>query len=62
MKLSEKQIHNKLDKYYKKHYGEEYTDEWYVNPAINIWRFVRNKKTINLIYNQETGEITEHIE
>ena len=31
--LTEKQLHNLLDKYYKKYYGELDTDEWYVNPA-----------------------------
>lgn len=51
-------IHNKLNKYYKKHYGERYTDEWYVNPDINIWKFKRDGKIIYLEYNISTGEIT----
>ena len=57
--LTEKQLHNRLNKYYKKNYGERDTDEWYVNPADNIWKFIRDDKTIILTCNKETGEITE---
>ena len=57
--LTEKQIHNRLDKYYKKYFGERDTDEWYVNPAPNRWKFIRDGKTINLICNQVTGEVVE---
>lgn len=57
--LTEKQIHTKLNNYYKKNYGESDTDEWYVNPKPNIWKFVRNGKTIILEYNMETGKIFE---
>lgn len=57
--LTEKQLHNRLNKYYKKHYGERDTDEWYVNPADNIWKFIRDGKTIILTCDKETGEITE---
>lgn len=55
--LTEKQLHSKLNQYYKKHYGEKDTDEWYVNPAPNKWKFVRDGKTIILEYNVETGKI-----
>ena len=57
--LTEKQMHTRLDKYYKKHYGERDTDEWYVNPADNIWKFVRNGRTIILVCDKETGEVIE---
>ena len=57
--LTEKQIHNRLNQYYKKHYGEKDTDEWFVNPAPNVWKFVRNNKTINLVCNKETGDVAE---
>ena len=57
--LTEKQLHTRLNKYYKKHYGERYTDEWYVNPADNIWKFIRDGKTIILTCNKETGKVTE---
>ena len=57
--LTEKQLHSRLDKYYKKHYGESDTDEWYVNPAPNTWKFIRNGKTIILECNYKTGEIFE---
>lgn len=57
--LTEKQLHSRLNKYYKKHYGERDTDEYYVNPADNMWKFVRDGKTIILICDKETGEVTE---
>ena len=57
--LTEKQLHNRLNKYYKEHYGEKDTDEYYVNPAPNIWKFIRDGKTIILTCNVETGKVTE---
>lgn len=57
--LTEKQIHNRLNKYYKEHYGERDTDEWYVNPTDNKWKFKREGKIIILICDVYTGEITE---
>ena len=60
--LTERQMHTRLNKYYKKHYGELNTDEWYVNPADNIWKFVRNGKTIILVCDVQTGEVTERNE
>jgi hypothetical protein len=47
--LTEKQLNNKLNKYYLKHYGENETDEFYVNPAINKWKFVRDGKIIIIV-------------
>lgn len=57
--LTEKQLFNRLNKYYKKHYGELDTDEWYVNPAENIWKFKRDNKIIILVCDMQTGEIKE---
>ena len=57
--LTEKQLHSILDKYYKKHYGELDTDEWYVNPSPNTWKFIRNGNTIVLVCDTQTGEVTE---
>ena len=57
--LTEKQIFSRLNKYYKKYYGELDTDEWYVNPADNMWKFKRDNKTIILVCDVETGEIKE---
>lgn len=56
-KLTEKQLYNRLNKYYKKHFGELDTDEWYVNPAINKWKFERNGRTIILVCDMYTGEV-----
>jgi hypothetical protein len=57
--LTEKQLHNKLDKYYKEHFGERDTDEWAVNPSDNKWRFFRNGREINLECDMQTGEVKE---
>lgn len=56
--LTEKQLNNRLEKYYKKHYGENDNDEWYVNPAPNKWKFKRDGKIIILVCD-EHGEVTE---
>ena len=57
--LTEKQLHSRLNKYYKKRYGELDTDEWYVNPADNVWKFKRDNKTIILVCDMQTGEVKE---
>ena len=57
--LTEKQLNNKLNKYYLKHYGKNEADEFYVNPAINKWKFVRDGKNIILVCDMQTGEVTE---
>jgi hypothetical protein len=57
--LTDKQLHSRLNKYYKKHFGELDTDEWYVNPANNVWKFKRDGKTIILKCHVVTGEVTE---
>ena len=56
--LTEKQIHNRLDKFYKENFGDRDTDEWYVNPKYNVWKFERNGKIIILECNMCTGEVT----
>jgi hypothetical protein len=57
--LTEKQISNRLNNHYKEFHGERDSDEWYVNPAPNIWKFKRNGRTIILECNKLTGEVTE---
>ena len=57
--LTEKQMQTRLKRYYKKHFGELNTDEWYVDPAPNQWMFMRDGKVIVLVCDQITGEIME---
>lgn len=57
--LTEKQLHTKLNNYYKKHYGENDFDEWYVNPAPNRWKFVRDGKIVVLVCDVNSGKVTE---
>ena len=59
--LTEKQLHTRLNKYYKKHFEELDTDEWYVNPTPNTWKFIRDGKTIILTCDEETGIVTHLI-
>lgn len=60
--VTEKQMQAKLKRYYKKHFGERDTDEWYVDPAPNQWKFERDGKTITLTCDTETGKIKEEIQ
>lgn len=57
--LTEKQLHTRLNNYYKRHYGELDTDEWYVNPAPNKWKFERDGKVVVLVCDMETGKVFE---
>lgn len=59
--LTEKQLHTRLNRYYKKHFEELDTDEWYVNPEDNIWKFMRDGKVIILTCDRETGQVTHTI-
>ena len=57
--LTEKQMNTRLNKYYKKYFGELDTDEWAVNPAPNKWKFKRDGETITLVCDMQTGEVKE---
>lgn len=52
----------KLHEYYVEKYGEKETDTWYEQPAVNVWVFGRDNKTITLKSDIRTGEVTEQIE
>lgn len=57
--LSEQQLHNRLQKYYKKHFGDCDTDGWHNNPAINEWEFERCGDIIHLVCDMQTGKVSE---
>ena len=57
--LTEKQMHTRLNNYYKEHYGEDDYDEWYVNPSDNSWKFKRGDRIIILKCDVYTGKVTE---
>ncbi len=57
--LTEKQMHTRLNNYYKEYYGEDDFDEWYVNPDINKWKFERDGKIIILVCDMYSGKVTE---
>lgn len=58
--LTEKQLYNKLNNYYKKHFNGE-NDEFYPNPSINKWKFIHKGKCIVLVCDISTGKIEEKI-
>ena len=57
--LTEKQMHTRLNNYYKAHYGENDEDGFYVNPAPNKWKFERNGQIIILVCDMYSGKVTE---
>ena len=57
--LTEKQLHNRLNNYYKAYYGERDTDEWYVNPDINKWKCIRDGQISILECDMVTGKVSE---
>lgn len=63
MAVFDKELYNRnLYKYYIEHYGERDTDEWYEQPAVNVWVFGRDGKIITLKSHILTGEISVTIE
>ena len=60
---TEKFYHNRLEKYYRKHYGQyDDTIEWFINPKINIWRFyIPEEETIVYLECFDNGMIKETI-
>lgn len=57
--LSKEELNKKLYEYYVKHYGEKETDEWFEQPAANVWVFKRDNKYISLKAHILTGEVEE---
>ena len=46
--LEKNEISKKLYSYYKEVYGELETDQWFEQPAINVWVFGRDEKIVTL--------------
>lgn len=61
MFLSKEKMHTILDNYYKENFGERDTDNWYVNPATNVWMFERDGKIITLKCDIMSGEVEEKV-
>ena len=60
--LTKTQFQEILRQYYIEHYGEQSSDKWYEQTAINVWVFVRDEKIITIKSHVLTGDITEQIE
>jgi len=60
--LTKTQFQEILYQYYIEHYGEQTSDKWYDQPAVNVWVFSRDGKIITLKSHVLTGEVSEQIE
>lgn len=60
--LTKDELNKKLYEYYLEHYGAKETDEWYEQPAVNVWVFRRDDKYISLKAHILTGEVEEFTE
>ena len=60
--LSNGRLSEALCAYYKEHYGERETDEWYEQPAANVWVFSRGETIVTLKCHILTGEVSEQTE
>lgn len=49
--MTEKTMFNRLNKVYKREFGDLMTDEWYANPddQPNIWKFHRPSREMTVI-------------
>ena len=63
MRILEKQEINKfLYDFYKENYGELETDQWFEQPAANVWVFKRDGKIISLKCHILTGKVEAYEE
>ncbi len=60
--LTKEELGKKLYAYYVEHYGERDTDEWFEQPAVNVWAFKRDSKYICLKAHILSGEVEEFVE
>lgn len=60
--LTKEELNKKLYEYYIKNYTEKDTDEWFDQPAVNVWVFKRDDKYISLKAHILSGEVEEFIE
>ena len=60
--LTKEELNTKLFEYYREHYGERETDEWFEQPAANVWVFKRDNKYISLKAHILTAEVEEFVE
>ena len=60
--LTKEDFNKKLYEYYIEHYGERESDEWFEQPAVNVWVFKRDNQFISLKAHILTGEIEVLIE
>lgn len=57
--LRKEDFDKNLYDYYIKHYGENELDEWFEQPALNVWCFKRENKIITLKCHMLYGVVEE---
>ncbi|MBE6687411.1 MAG: hypothetical protein E7591_09340 [Ruminococcaceae bacterium] len=60
--LTKEEFSDHLHAYYTENYGEKDTDIWYEQPAVNVWVFGRDSKTITLKCHILTGKVEKFTE
>ena len=60
--LKKEDFDKKLFAYYSEKYGEKDPDEWFEQPAVNVWCFRRDDKIITLKSHILNGEVLESIQ
>lgn len=60
--LTKEEFSQKLYAYYAENYGEKDTDEWYEQPAANVWVFKRGNQFVTLKAHILNGKVEEQIE
>ena len=60
--LTKQEATLRLYEHYVEHYGERDTDEWFEQPAVNVWVFKRDGKYISLKAHILNGTVEEFYE
>ena len=60
--LDKKEFQQRLGSFYKEKYGERDSDDWFEQPAVNVWVFERDGEIITLKCHILTGEVSVRTE
>jgi len=60
--LTKEEFDSFLRSYYLEHYGEQDSDIWFEQPAVNVWVFKRDNRYISLKSHMLTGEVEELVQ
>lgn len=60
--LTREELNHYLDEYFKEHFGDKDSVEWFEQPAVNVWSFKKDGIYYTLKSHILTGEVEQHIE